>query len=623
MKKRFGMVYLRFVVISELFSIACLAGGFFGIGSHSEALSLVAAKFLISVLVYVAISFSLLRRFSPIYDLDYKKTAENEDDSRAALAKLGSAPLRILVALVGVFLVYLSFLYVIPGFFPVPAGMRLAAFLLLFSAAMAIAAMLYVRSDNLTTETLVASGLYAYPADLRVSRQTRKIFIIPAFIVIMSFMNGAALVLLFLAQTEGGTQITKGPIISTIVAGAVFIGVVMVLIATWSRNTARIYRLIIGQLDNLVSADKDLSRRINVCSVDEFGTIAGSVNHFCETLMRDVADLKRDQAQLTTSGQTLDLAIKESGSATERIVSGIGRVREKARDQLKSVSESTAAVGQIAKNVESLDELIVSQSASVTEASASIEEMVGTIGSINASIGRMADEFGVLSASVSVGTELQAANGARVDNIAERSNALHEANKVIAKIAAQTNLLAMNAAIEAAHAGEAGQGFSVVADEIRRLAETSSNETKTIKKEINYVQGAVAEMVTASRETEKAFKSVSERLAATDALVREVRASIGEQQEGASQILEALKDMNDITEQVRESSREMKAGNGIIVEEMARLQGESREIDQSVSDAIAGADAIQAGGSKIVGVVDSTQAAIATMGKVVNSFRTE
>jgi methyl-accepting chemotaxis protein len=157
----------------------------------------------------------------------------------------------------------------------------------------------------------------------------------------------------------------------------------------------------------------------------------------------------------------------------------------------------------------------------------------------------------------------------------------------------------MNAAIEAAHAGVAGRGFSVVADEIRILAETSAVQTKKISQEIKDVQNAIAEVVVASRGTEDSFDHVARLVGETDTLVREVNQAMQEQKSGSMQILEALGAMNDVTSQVRGGSREMSAGNTTVLAAVNRLRENTEEIKENMDQMGVGARGIDGYAKKV------------------------
>ena len=165
----------------------------------------------------------------------------------------------------------------------------------------------------------------------------------------------------------------------------------------------------------------------------------------------------------------------------------------------------------------------------------------------------------------------------QIGRIQEMAKNLSEANKIITNIASQTNLLAMNAAIEAAHAGEAGSGFSVVAEEIRNLAETSAEQTKSIKAIVTDIENAVGEMVNSSDKSEKAFAVLGEKVSSLQSSVQEIQRGMNEQASGAREILEMMKILNT-------ASQEMSAASGIMNSKTVKISDSMKTISSSSSD---------------------------------------
>ena len=114
--------------------------------------------------------------------------------------------------------------------------------------------------------------------------------------------------------------------------------------------------------------------------------------------------------------------------------------------------------------------------------------MIGNIQSVSNSMEKMSASFIELTQSAQNGVNVQSGINARIEQISALSNILQEANVAIATIAEQTNLLAMNASIEAAHAGDAGKGFAVVAYDIRKLSETSTQQSNTIGEQLTTIK---------------------------------------------------------------------------------------------------------------------------------------
>ncbi len=573
-----------------------------------------------SGVLFILASIFLVGAGGKHFAADFAALQGEEESYEKALERLGGAPLLSMIKYLLLSLVYLGALGVFAGGFLLRSGTGGLVTMFLTAMAFFSTSFLYVFADRLVSVTLLSHSLHSFPRGLREARQQRKILIIPAFMAVMTLLFAFSTSLM---ATGHAAELTSLPVAGflSILSGA-YLVVVVLLVLVWNSGTALLYQSVISEMEALSSAEKDLTRRISIASVDELGTISGMVNSFCSTLSESVTGLKAAQGKLNELGEGIGVNAAETAQGVEGIASHVEKVREKTQAQSASVGESSGAVHEIAKNIESLDQMITDQSASVTEASASIEEMVGNISSISESIEKMAGEFGDLLAAAEDGRKKQDQARDKIRQIAERSEALLEANKVIAVIASQTNLLAMNAAIEAAHAGEAGRGFSVVADEIRRLAETSSKQSGTIKTELGRVQEAIREVVDASSASGDSFSRVAERIGSTDALVREINSAMDEQKEGTRQILEALQSMNQITSQVQIGSKEMNEGNNTVLAEVSYLQTATLEIKGSIEEMAAGAEALASGARKVSDIARGARDTIREMDEELGRFRT-
>jgi methyl-accepting chemotaxis protein len=617
------IVFFLIVVISSIAAALANAAMFLVFRPQGVSASVMLTRTGVPALGHCLVIILILGSFGRFFNGGRISAAAEKsgDEYRKLLEKLGKIPLKLILFVVLGELAYLILVFSRGlGVSPVT---RVPLFFAVLSLGMLIGTFVYILADNLVSRTLASRGLAVYPRELREGRQSVKMFIIPMAVTLVSIIYTFSITLLMI-DTAGGSLTDMGGKNWRLwfVFMGIFFLIVFSLAFVLKRGTATVFSSVIAQLENLSSAQKDLTRRITLCSIDELGTISGMVNSFCENMGSGMGEIKKNQAALSSSGVELGGYASAMASSISQISESVARVLEKAQGQLRSVAESSAAVQEIAKNIESLDLSIGRQSSSVSEASAAVEEMVGNIKSI-ASVGeKMLSQFNLVNTAASDGARIQKENGDRVRDIVEESKALQEANKIIATIAAQTNLLSMNAAIEAAHAGEAGRGFAVVADEIRKLAENSSRESQKISTELKQISETINAIVKGAKSSEEAFSLVLGRAGDTEKLVYEVNNAIREQQEGADQILNALKIMNDITAEVSTGSREMNEGNAAMLAEMNKLQGAAREISDSMDEMAKGINQVSDGAARVAGLAEGNQHAIQDISLIADSFKT-
>ena len=170
-----------------------------------------------------------------------------------------------------------------------------------------------------------------------------------------------------------------------------------------------------------------------------------------------------------------------------------------------------------------------------------------------------------------------------VGDIEVNSRGLGEMSFVIEQIADQTNLLAMNAAIEAAHAGEAGRGFAVVADEIRKLAEDSSAQSLIISTRLQELGQSINDVSNNTLEIEKLFSSIYELAESVQNQETVILQAMEEQSTGSEQVLLAMHAINEVTNSVKNGSTSMMQGSREISVEMNRLADVTHQITDSMN----------------------------------------
>lgn len=380
-------------------------------------------------------------------------------------------------------------------------------------------------------------------------------------------------------------------------------------------------KIVTDSLKEMATGEADLTKRCKLYIHDEIGFLVINFNLFCDKLQKIVTDIKGTENDLLSYGERLGDMVQENTTFVEQMITNIRTVESEVENQNTLVEDTAGSVEKISNSVQELRETLVVQNEGMQNASSAVTEMIGNVDSVSRSIEKMAGEFNALEEDVKNGILRQHSVNEQIQKIEQQSKMLNEANDVISSIANQTNLLAMNAAIEAAHAGDAGKGFAVVADEIRKLSENSSTQSQNIGEQLKAILNSISGVVEVSDLSDKMFSRVSEKIQETGQLVSQIKLSMDEQSEGSKQISEALSYMNDATIHVKESSDKVDNACSGITNDVEKLRKSSENVSKSLKAIESGVKVIEEGDESLMSISTSISGSIYRITSQIDQFK--
>ncbi len=356
------------------------------------------------------------------------------------------------------------------------------------------------------------------------------------------------------------------------------------IVAVFSRELTLQMKLQREKLVNILHGKENLTSKINIIAYDEAGYLSDAINRFMDTVSGMINQIRESASYLSLISVSLKDNTVSSTEAVQKMIQTSRQISEVTNRQILAVDFTKKELDTINNSIHRIKTNIDCESDFVNETSSAMEEMASNIKSVTSHTANAHELSLKLVESVRSGElALKDAKNA-MKEIHSASAEVIEILGMLKGIASQTNLLAMNAAIEAAHAGEFGSGFAVVADEVRKLAETSKSHSGMITKQIKNMITRINDGVGLTETVEKAFQKISDDVNQSSTLMKEIAFAMGEQEQGTMSILSSVSSVVTSASDLKEMVMMLREQNDALNRKMNELVELSLEITRSTEE---------------------------------------
>ncbi|MGP1532139.1 MAG: methyl-accepting chemotaxis protein [Treponema sp.] len=376
-------------------------------------------------------------------------------------------------------------------------------------------------------------------------------------------------------------------------------------------------------LDEIAAGDADLSMRLAVKSNDEISDTAVSFNRFIERLNYMVSDLKTN----ATEAHTVEKNLFSASQGTAASITEIHGNTEAISKSIETLHQNASGTNTLSENVSNIAKNLVEVIRQQTEASATsaeaTENMIKSLAVIVEEIGGLESFSESLEAKSEAGILRMDETEKVVTDINTRIQAIDSFVKMINDIAEKTNMLAMNAAIESAHAGEFGKGFSVVSEEIRKLADESKKNADFIAKSLEDIIERMQSAASITQDTKISFTEIDKGVHQTGNAFTSMRGHATTVSNAADSIKQAVQNLRRQQDFVGSNAKKLGDVSMELRQTGGKIEHLAAEVSSGMGEIVLGMEEIARAQHTVVSEASKVNEITDAIQNQVNKFKTE